>query len=143
MAGEAEKVGDRKNKKFILCIGPVSSIFDYATFVIMLFIFHAWKNPSLFQTGWFIESLFTQTLIVHVIRTNKVPFVQSMASRPLMMTSLAIMAAGVVLINSPLAGAFGFVKLPNVYWGFLAAILLCYIVLTQIIKTWFVKKNAY
>lgn len=130
-------------KKFILCIGPVSSIFDYATFVIMLFIFHAWKNPSLFQTGWFIESLFTQTLIVHVIRTNKVPFVQSMASRPLMMTSLAIMAAGVVLINSPLAGAFGFVKLPNVYWGFLAAILLCYIVLTQIIKTWFVKKNAY
>ena len=70
-------------QRFILFIGPISSIFDYATFFIMLYVFNAWNNPALFHTGWFVESLFTQTLIIHVIRTNKIPFIQSRASWPL------------------------------------------------------------
>ena len=63
--------------RFILFIGPISSIFDYLTFFMMLYVFNCWHNPSLFQTGWFVESLFTQTLIIHIIRTNKIPFLQS------------------------------------------------------------------
>ena len=72
-------------RRFILFIGPISSIFDYTTFFVMLYVFHCW-DPSrapLFQTGWFVESLMTQTLIIHVIRTNKIPFLQSRASWPL------------------------------------------------------------
>lgn len=127
-------------KRYIIHIGPISSIFDYSTYLMMLFIFHAWNNPALFQTGWFLESLFTQTLIIHVIRTNKIPFVQSTASKPLMATSILIIAFGVFLVNSPLASAFGFVKLPNLYYPLLALTLLCYVVLTQIIKMWYIKK---
>ena len=73
-------------QRFILFIGPISSIFDYMTFFIMLYVFNAWNNPALFHTGWFVESLFTQTLIIHVIRTNKIPFIQSRASWPLIFT---------------------------------------------------------
>ncbi len=92
-------------RRFILFIGPISSIFDYTTYFVMLFLFHCWNNSTLFQTGWFVESLMTQTLIIHVIRTNKIPFIQSRASLPLMLTSLAIMAFGVWLPFSPLARA--------------------------------------
>lgn len=127
-------------KKFIICIGPISSIFDYTTYFVMLFLFNCWGNPSLFQTGWFIESLFTQTLIIHVIRTNKIPFIQSRGSKPLMITSLIIAACGIVLINSPLASSFGFVKLPMLYYPILFLTLACYVVLTQIVKNWFIKK---
>ena len=70
-------------QRFILFIGPISSIFDYLTFFIMLYVFNAWADPALFHTGWFVESLFTQTLIIHVIRTNKIPFIESRASLPL------------------------------------------------------------
>ena len=83
-------------KRFILFIGPISSIFDYTTFFVMLWVFSA-RDPSraaLFQTGWFVESLMTQTLIIHVIRTNKIPFLQSRASWPLTVTTLSIMAFG-------------------------------------------------
>lgn len=127
-------------KKFIICIGPISSIFDYTTYFVMLFLFNCWGNPSLFQTGWFIESLFTQTLIIHVIRTNKIPFIQSRGSKPLMITSLIIAACGIVLINSPLASSFGFVKLPMLYYPILFLTLACYVVLTQVVKNWFIKK---
>jgi len=75
--------------KYILVIGPISSIFDYMTFFIMLSVFNSWNNPALFHTGWFVESLFTQTLIIHVIRTNKIPFLQSWASRPLILPGLS------------------------------------------------------
>lgn len=129
-------------KRFIIYIGPISSIFDYTTYFIMLFIFHAWKNPALFQTGWFLESLFTQTLIIHVIRTNKIPFIQSTASKPLMITSILIVAFGAFLVNSPLASAFGFVKLPLLYYPLLVLTLLCYIILTQVIKNWYIRKYA-
>ena len=89
--------------RFILFIGPISSIFDYLTFFMMLYVFNCWHNPALFHTGWFVESLFTQTLIIHVIRTNKIPFIQSRASWPLILTSLIIVAVGAWLTVSPLA----------------------------------------
>ncbi len=129
-------------RRFILLIGPISSIFDYLTFFLMLYVFNAWNNPALFHTGWFIESLFTQTLIIHVIRTNKIPFVQSRASKALTITSLIIVAVGAVLPISPLAEMLGFVPLPITYWLFLAAMLTCYILLTQVVKVWFVRRFA-
>jgi Mg2+-importing ATPase len=132
-------------RRFIILIGPMSSIFDYATYLIMLFIFGAWLKPdayhqALFHTGWFVESLFSQTLIIHVIRTNKIPFIQSRASVPLTLTSLAIVTIGGLLPYSPLAGALGFVPLPPLYWGLLVLMLLCYLAITQAVKAWFVRR---
>jgi P-type Mg2+ transporter len=127
-------------QRFILFIGPISSIFDYLTFFMMLYIFNAWNNPALFHTGWFVESLFTQTLIIHVIRTKKIPFLESRASWPLIFTSLAIIAFGAWLTISPFASTLGFVPLPTLYWGLLAIMLVCYVVLTQVVKVWFYKK---
>ena len=122
--------------RFIIAIGPVSSIFDYTTYAVMYFLFGA-NTPAqaaLFQTGWFVESLMTQTLIIHVIRTNKIPFVQSRASWPLVATTVAVMAVGLWLPVSPLASALGFVPLPGLYWPILGLTLLCYLALTQIVK---------
>jgi len=129
-------------ERFILFIGPISSVFDYATFFILLYVFHAKNNPALFHTGWFIESLFTQTLIIHVIRTNKIPFLESRASWPLIITSVLIVVAGAWLIISPLATTLGFVPLPPLFWLLLAVILLCYVLVTQLVKTWFIRKFA-
>jgi Mg2+-importing ATPase len=132
-------------RRFIIFIGPISSIFDYATYFIMLFIYGAWANPdpshaALFHTGWFVESLFTQTLIIHVIRTKKIPFLQSRASKALIFTSLAIVSVGAYLPYSPLAGLLGFVPLPWSYWFWLLGMLVIYVILTQVIKTWFYRK---
>jgi Mg2+-importing ATPase len=124
-------------QRFILFIGPISSIFDYLTFFIMLLVFNAGNDPALFHTGWFVESLFTQTLIIHVIRTNKIPFIQSRASWPLIITSIIIVAVGAWLTVSPLADTLGFVSLPPLYWLLLAIMLPCYVILTQVVKTWF------
>ena len=128
-------------KRFILFIGPISSIFDYTTFFVMLYIFKCWdpSRASLFQTGWFVESLMTQTLIIHVIRTNKIPFFQSRASWALTATTLAIMAFGMLLPYSPLASALGFTHLPRMYWPILMLTLLAYMGLTQIIKMWLLR----
>ncbi len=103
----------------------------------MLTVFNAWHNPALFHTGWFVESLFTQTLIIHVIRTHKIPFVQSRAGAPLIISSVVIIAAGAWLTVSPLASALGFVPLPPLYWLLLAIMLPCYVALTQVVKAWF------
>jgi P-type Mg2+ transporter len=122
--------------RFILAIGPISSIFDYTTYAAMYFLFGA-KTPAhaaLFQTGWFVESLMTQTLIIHVIRTNKIPFLQSRPSWPLVATTVAVMGIGLWLPASPLAPALGFVPLPALYWPILALTLVCYLVLTQVVK---------
>ena len=127
-------------KRFILFIGPISSIFDYVTFFIMIYFFSAWTNPALFHTGWFVESLFTQTLIIHIIRTNKIPFIESRASWPLIVSSLIIVAVGAWLTVSPLAGALGFVPLPPKFWLLLAIMLVCYVTLTQFVKTWFIRR---
>ena len=127
-------------QRFILFIGPISSIFDYLTFFIMLYVFNSWTNEALFHTGWFVESVFTQTLIIHVIRTNKLPFVQSRASTPLIVTSVLIAGVAAILPFTPLAPALGFVPLPPLYWLLLALMLAAYIVLTQVVKTWFFKR---
>jgi Mg2+-importing ATPase len=130
-------------KRFILCIGPISSIFDYTTFFVMLYLFKCW-DPSrapLFQTGWFVESIMTQTLIIHIIRTNKIPFFQSRASWSLTLTTLAIMAFGAWLPYSPLASSLGLVHLPGLYWPILLVTLLAYSCLTQTIKVWLLRKK--
>jgi P-type Mg2+ transporter len=149
--------------RFIVFIGPISSIFDYTTYLMMWFIFncrlvnlvpppqlaarfaHTSIDNSyaaaLFHTGWFVESLMTQTLIIHVIRTNLIPFLQSRSSWQLTMTTLLIMAFGAWLPYSPLAGALGFVPLPGLYWPLLLVTLLCYVGLTQLIKTWLLRKK--
>ena len=127
-------------QRFILVIGPISSIFDYATFAMMLYIFNSWTNPVLFHTGWFVESLLTQTLIIHVIRTNKIPFLQSRASLPLTLTSLLIVGVGIWLPYSPFADVLGFVALPMQYWPLVGLMLVCYVALAQLVKTWFVRR---
>jgi P-type Mg2+ transporter len=132
-------------RRFMIFIGPISSIFDYATYAVMWFVFGATSvdNQALFQTGWFVESLMTQTLIVHVIRTAKVPFFQSRASLPMLLITATVMAFGMYLPFSPIAHSLGFVPLPAVYFLWLAGILTCYCVLTQFVKTWFIKKYGY
>jgi P-type Mg2+ transporter len=127
-------------RNFMLVLGPVSSLFDYITFGVLLLGFAAWHQPKLFQTGWFVESLLTQTLIIHVIRTSRIPFLQSRASTPLMLTTALIATVGVLLPYSPLARTLGFTALPGEYWAALVAILLAYLVLTQLVKTWFVRR---
>ena len=126
--------------RFMLFVGPISSVFDYATFALMLTVFDAWSNPALFQTGWFVESLLTQTLIIHVIRTARVPFVQSHASPALIATTLAVCAAGIALPYSVLGPALGFVPLPWAYWPALAVLLLAYCALAHAVKAWFVRR---
>jgi Mg2+-importing ATPase len=124
-------------------IGPISSIFDYTTFFVMLWVFDCWdpSRSALFQTGWFVESLMTQTLIIHVIRTNKIPFLQSRASSALTITTVSIIAFAIWLPYSSLASALGFVPLPPAYWPFLAATLLGYLGLTQAVKRWLLHKE--
>ena len=126
--------------RFILLIGPCSSIFDYTTYWMMLRLFNCWDNAALFQTGWFVESLLTQTLIIHVIRTNRIPFIQSRASWPLMLTTVVIMAFGVWLPSSPIGSWFGFTPLPPLYWPLLLLTLFCYVLLTQGVKMWLIRK---
>jgi Mg2+-importing ATPase len=135
------KKWDFKNiKRFILFFGPISSIFDYATFFVMLYVFHAGSNPTLFHTGWFVESLLTQTFIVHIIRTSKIPFFQSRASWPLIISTFSVMAVGLYLPFSKFAEAFKFIPLPPLYFGFLFIGLVLYFLITQFLKMWFIKK---
>jgi Mg2+-importing ATPase len=128
--------------RFMVMVGPISSIFDYATFATMFFVFRAntEEGASLFQTGWFVESLLSQTLIIHIIRTGRIPFIQSRASLPLVLTSLVICAVGIWLPLSPFAHALGFRPLPVQYWFYLVAILLSYLTLAHLMKTWFIRR---
>jgi Mg2+-importing ATPase len=127
-------------KRFILFFGPISSLFDYATFFVMLYVFHAWGNPALFHTGWFVESLLTQTLIVHIIRTSKIPFFQSWASKSLIISTICVIAVGIYLPFSPFAEAFQFLPLPPLYFVLLFIGLILYFIITQLLKMWFIKK---
>ena len=137
-------------RRFMVVIGPISSVFDYATFALMWFFFgcSGYVDPSatpaqreylasLFQTGWFVESLFTQTLIVHIIRTRRIPFLQSRASTDMILTTLAIIAIGGWLPYSPYASALKLVPLPGLYWVWIAGFLATYAVLTHLVKTRF------
>jgi Mg2+-importing ATPase len=127
--------------RFILFVGPCSSVFDYTTYLMMLYVFHCWDKPSLFQTGWFVESLLTQTLIIHIIRTNRIPFLQSWASWPLTVTTAVIMAVGAWLPFSPIAPWLGFAPLPPLYWPLIVLTLFCYVLLTQAAKFWLIRKG--
>jgi Mg2+-importing ATPase len=134
--------------RFVLFIGPCSSIFDYTTFLMMLYLFNCWNtstpaaadhSASVFQTGWFVESLLTQTLIIHVIRTNKIPFLQSRASRPVTVMTIIMMAVGIAIPLSPLGRYLGFTALPGLYWPLLGLTLVCYVLLTQGVKMWLLR----
>jgi Mg2+-importing ATPase len=151
-------------RNFMLFLGPISSLFDYATFALMWFFFRSrcldlappaalagqFSKPraapddtyaaALFHTGWFLESLLTQTLIVHIIRTNRIPFVQSRPSKTLLACSLTIMAIGAILPFSPLAHWLGLVPLPAVWFLWIAGFLLAYSLLAHTVKVWFARK---
>ncbi|PLZ97942.1 magnesium-translocating P-type ATPase [Fischerella thermalis CCMEE 5268] len=127
--------------RFMLFIGPVSSIFDYVTFIVMWFVFGA-NTPEqvqLFNSGWFVEGLLSQTLIVHMIRTSRWPFLQSTASLPVLLLTGIIIAIGMVIPFTPLGAGLGMVPLPMRYFGWLWAILGAYCLLTQAIKFWYIR----
>ena len=128
--------------RFMLYIGPISSIFDYATFAVMYFFFKAndVSHQSLFQSGWFIEGLLSQTLIVHMIRTRKIPFIQSWATAPVVALTSFIMLLGIIIPFTPFGYALKLVPLPFSYFPWLIGILVSYCFLTQLIKNWFVNK---
>jgi Mg2+-importing ATPase len=130
--------------RFMIFIGPISSIFDYVTFAVMYYYFKA-NSPahyqqSLFQSGWFIEGLLSQTLIIHMIRTRKIPFIQSWATAPVIALTSLIMVIGIALPFTPFASAFDMVPLPWQYFPILIAILIAYCALTQAVKMWYIRK---
>lgn len=122
-------------RRFMLCFGPVSSLFDFLTFAVMLGVFHA--RTELFRSGWFVESLATQTLVIFAIRTRRVPFLRSRPSLPLLAASLAVVAVGTALPFSPAAGSLGFAPLPPTFFLALAAMVVLYLVLIEATKRWF------
>lgn len=128
--------------RFMMFIGPISSIFDYATFALMFFFFKANspEHQSLFQTGWFVEGLLSQTLIVHMIRTRKIPFIQSWAKAPVVALTSLVMFIGILIPFSPFGLALKLEPLPMIYFPFLIAILTSYCFLTQLVKNWYIKK---
>ncbi len=134
--------GIRGIARFTILIGPISSIFDITTYLGMWFIFRAnsLATQSLFQTAWFVESLLTQTLIVHMIRTEKIPFIQSTAAKPVLLLTSFIMLVGCVIPFTPFGKAVGMVHLPVGYWPFLVVTLLAYCLLTQFCKLLYIRK---
>ncbi len=128
--------------RFMLFFGPMSSVFDIVTFILMWFVFGAntLHKQALFQSGWFVVGLLTQTMIVHMIRTPKIPFIQSRAATPLMITTLIIMAAGILLPMGPWGHYFKFVALPPLYFVFLPMIVLSYMILTQVMKKFYIRR---
>ena len=123
-------------QRFMLWMGPISSIFDYVTFAVLFFVFKA-NSPdhqSLFQTGWFVEGLISQTLIVHMIRTRKIPFIQSWASAPLTaVTSLIMVIALIIPFTLKMQ------PLPFAFFPWLIGILVSYCLLTQLVKNWYIR----
>lgn len=122
-------------RRFMLFFGPISSLFDFATFAVMLQIFHA--GPPLFRTGWFIESLATQTLVIFVIRTRRIPFFRSHPSLPLLLATLGVVTIGALLPSTPLAGVLGFHPLPGPFFLTLAIMVVGYLALIELGKHWF------
>ena len=122
-------------RKFMLYFGPISSVFDFATFGIMLWVFHA--GPALFRSGWFVESLATQTLIIFAIRTRRIPFFRSQPSRPLLLAALAVVLIGALLPASPIGPTLGFRPLPLTFYGALVLLTVCYMCLIEVGKRFF------
>lgn len=128
-------------KKFVIYIGPISSIFDFVTFGVMWFVFHA--SPELFRTGWFIESLFTQVLVVHIIRTNKIPFIESKPSKALLITTVGIIIFSWIIPYSFLGKPFDFAPLPILFFAILIVMAMAYLILVQVVKKWFIRKFGF
>jgi Mg2+-importing ATPase len=128
--------------RFMIWIGPVSSIFDVSTFLLLWHVFGANSaaHQSFFQSGWFIESLLTQTLVVHMIRTRRIPFLQSVASAPVLALTCAIIAVGLVVPFSAFGTKIGMVPLPTAYFGWVALTVLAYCVLTQLVKLLYIRR---
>lgn len=128
--------------RFILFVGPVSSIFDYITFGVLWFYFDAnsLAMESLFQTGWFVEGLITQTLIIHMIRTPRIPFIQENASLPLILSTVSVAVIGIWLPFSPFALHIGMVALPFNYLIFLSLVMIGYWTLMSVVKYWYIKR---
>ena len=124
----------------MMIIGPISSIYDFLTFGVLLWMFHAASNPPLFRTGWFVESLATQTLVVFVIRTAGNPF-KSRPSGRLLIGVAAVTVAGAVLPYTPLGAVLGFIPLPLSLLGAIALLALTYLFLVQAVKTWFYRRH--
>lgn len=127
-------------RRFMLLFGPISSVFDFATFALMLFVFNA--NQSEFQSGWFIESIATQTLIIFAIRTRRVPFFRSRPSLGLTLASLGVVGIGVWLPYSPVSGFLGFHPLPVPFFLVLLAMIAAYLVIVEFAKRWFFARPA-
>lgn len=127
-------------RRFMAFLGPVSSLFDFLTFFIMLLVFQA--TEPLFQTAWFLESLCTQTLVIFSIRTRRVPFYRSRPSGPLVLSTLAIVGSALILPFTPLGPLFGFVKPPPTFFAALAALIGAYMALTEVVKKWFYGRYA-
>lgn len=131
--------------RFMFFLGPVSSLFDFATFGVMWFVLKA-NTPaqqSLFQSGWFVEGLLSQTLIVHIIRTRKIPFFQSRGSLPLMIMTVLVMGIGLCIPFTSFGQHIGFTPLPRAYFGWLVGILISYSVLAHLAKTWFIERYGF
>lgn len=128
-------------KKFMVFLGPISSIFDFVTFFIMLFVFNA--TAPLFQTAWFLESLSTQTFVIFVIRTRKTPFYKSKPSKFLVLSSIIVVGVALLMPFTPLGALFGFVKPPAMFFIVLIGLIGTYLVLVEIAKKWFYKKYSY
>ena len=128
--------------RFMIFIGPISSIFDIITYLVMWYVFscNSIDQQALFQSGWFIEGLLSQTLIVHMIRTRKIPFIQSCASWPVTGLTFLIMAIGIIIPFTSFGNSIGLTQLPISYFPWLIGILLSYCILTQIIKNWYIKR---
>lgn len=128
--------------RFIFCVGPISSIFDIATFLIMWFVFSAntVAEQALFHSGWFVVGLLTQTLVVHMIRTEKIPFIQSRATAPVMISTLIVMSLGLIIPFTGFGHSIGFVSLPGSYFPWLVLVLVGYMATMQVVKTLYIRK---
>ncbi|MET4587973.1 Mg2+-importing ATPase [Pseudarthrobacter sp. PvP022] len=127
-------------RRFMFLFGPISSLFDFGTFALMLFVFNA--VPGEFRAGWFIESIATQTLIIFAIRTRRVPFLRSRPSAGLLGASLGVVALGIFLPLSPLAGVLGFDPLPTPFFLALLGMTVVYLVMVEFAKRWFFARTA-
>jgi P-type Mg2+ transporter len=128
--------------RFMFWIGPTSSIFDMTTFALLWYVFGANSSAhqSLFQSGWFIESLLTQTLVVHMIRTRKIPFLQSVAAAPVLALTTAIIIIGMIIPYTGIGAKLGMVQVPDIYYAWLAATVLAYCAVTQVAKLIYIKR---
>jgi Mg2+-importing ATPase len=130
--------------RFMVWIGPASSVFDITTFLLLWYVFGAnnAEHQAFFQSGWFIESLLTQTLVVHMIRTRRIPFLQSIAAAPVLALTTAIIVIGMVIPFTHLGTKLGMLEMPAVYFGWLALTVVAYCALTQMMKLLYMRRYS-